>query len=809
MSSVRGAADRLVRMWNGVRLTFRRAWQRPSYAVAIISVLAFGLGSCTAIFSALYCAVLKPLPYPDPDGLVEIHNRFPALHLESMKASPADYFTLRGREELFGSVGAYVFLDLSRSGMEVPEKVNAVAVTSSLLGTLGVRPKLGRTFTDAEEHFGGPHAVLLSDAYWHSAFGADRGVLNRTLTLNGEPYSIVGVMPKSFAFPNEVTQMWAPLTFRNPADSRNYYLRVYARLAPGLGFARASARLEELSRQIARENPQLHEVAPRGWSYFVSPMVRNGDASARRGMWILFAAAVSFLLILCANVAGLVLVRCSERRFEFGVRVALGAGKGRIVSEVLGEVLLLAGLGGAAGLALARGGIALLGRFGPMVPPPDFEAPVFWFAVAVTLATGVLCGLYPALHSAGGAAGSAIACLGDGGNPRAAGPVKRVWQRGLTVGQIAVATALLVCGGLLVRSLLRVLEAPLGFSPRGVLTMTISLPPVRYASPESRERFFAGVVAQTAQLPGVESASACTLLPFGYGERANTFEIVGQPKQPVDPIAELNTVTSDYFKTMGVPVLRGRPFRPQEPRQPLVTVIDAAFARRFFTGSDPLGRQLRMPWGVYTIIGVAGSVKTARLDTDFSPTLYFSAAQSPVTDMTLAIRSGLTGSGMLKHVQRIVAGVDKDQPVYDVATLSDRIDRSLKTRRFVAWLVLASAAAGIGLAALGIYGLQSYLVALRRREIGIRSALGATRGDIAGLVCRGGVAMLSAGMALGSAAAAVACRMVASQLYGVGVSDGVTWVTALGSVAATGLLATALPACRAARQPPAEALRGE
>lgn len=795
-------------MWNDVRMALRQARRRPVYALACIAVLAFGLGTCTAVFSALYAAVLKPLPYPDPEGIVLIQNRFPSVNLASMKASPADYALLSQHRELFSSVGAYYFLDLSHSGIEIPEKVNAVAVTSSLFRALGVQPVLGRSFTDAEQRYGGPHAVILSDAYWHGAFGGDRGVINRALKLNGEPYPIVGVMPESFAFPNDVTQMWTPMTIRDPAESRNYFLRLYARLASGLDFARASMRLEQLSREIAAQNPQLHAVAPEGWSYFLSPMLRNDNASMRQWLWILFAAVGCFLLIVCSNVAGLALVRSSERRFELAVRMALGAGRWRIVREILGEVLALTAAGGLAGLAIARLGIALLARYGPSTAP-QFEAPVFWFSAGLSLVTGLLCGLYPALHSAGAASIAVAGGLSDGGAQRTAGRKKRRWQQGLIVAQVAVATALLVCGGLLVHSLMRLLQTPLGFDAGGVLTATISLPPQRYASPESREHFFEALLAQTAALPGVQDAAACTLLPFGYGENVNTFEIVGQPNQPVAPLADLSTVSAGYFKTMRIPLLLGRWFTVQDGARALVTVIDDAFARRFFAGQDPIGQQVKMRWGLYTIVGVVGSVKTSGLDLDAPPTLYFDAAQSPVTDMTLTIRSGLSESANVREVQRIVAGLDKDQPVYDIAMLQDRIDHSLKTRRFVASLVLVFAAAGIGLAALGLYGLLSYTVALRRREIGIRTALGATRGDIAGLVFRSGMGLVCAGMALGSVAAAGAHRWIASQLYGVGVEDSATWMAMLAVVGILGLIASASPAWRAARQNPVEALRGE
>jgi putative ABC transport system permease protein len=384
------------------------------------------------------------------------------------------------------------------------------------------------------------------------------------------------------------------------------------------------------------------------------------------------------------------------------------------------------------------------------------------------------------------------------------------WQRGLTVAQVAVATGLLVCGGLLVHSLRRLLLTPLGFDPRGVITMQISLPPLRYASPESRTHFFDALLEQISALPDVQRASGCTLLPFGYGENVNVFEIVGQPKQPLAPLADHNTVSAGYFQTMRISLLRGRLFTPQDhPGSLPVTLIDEAFARRFFAGQDPLGQRVKTPSGVYTVAGVVGSVKVSGMNLDAPPTLYFPVTQSPVTDMTLEIRSRIPANTIAREVQRLVAGIDKDQPVYDVATLQARIDRSLNARRFVASLMLVFAAAGTGLAALGLYGLLSYIVALRHREIGIRMALGASNGAIARLVCRGGMVLVAVGMVLGSATALAAYRFIAREMYGVGIEDGVTWIFVLGVVGVSGFLASALPAWRAACQSPAEVLRAE
>jgi predicted permease len=775
-------------MWLDVRLAFRQAKRRPAYALTCIAVLAFGLGTCTAVFSALYSVVLKPLPYPAPDRLVVVHNRFPGSRLQSMGASPADYFNLSRNRELFADAGAYYFLDLNLTGIEVPRKVNAVAVTSSLFSVLGAQPLLGRVFNDGEQRYRGPHAVILNEEYWRSAFGSDPRILNRALRLNGELYPVVGVMPKSFVFPNDVTQMWTPMALRDPADSRSYFLRMYARLAPGLDFAEASKRISHMNAPVS---------AIPGWSYFLNPIARDDDGSQRRWLWILFAAVSCFLLIVCSNVAGLVLVRSSERRFDLAVRAALGAGRWRIARQVLTEVLLLAASGGIAGLVMARFGVVLLTRFGPNIAP-QLETPVFWFALALSLLTGLVCGLYPALHSAG---------MALSGTRRTA---RRLWQPGLIVAQVGVATALLVCGGLLIHSMVRLLETPLGFDPRNVLTMIISLPSIRYAEPESRARFFGAMLEQTSAIPGVDAAAACTLLPFGWGENVNMFEIVGKAKPARDPYADLNTVSAGYFETMRIPLLRGRVFTAEDlPGAPVVTVIDETFARRFFAGEDPIGRLVKMPWRTYTIAGVVGSVKVSALDEDPPPTLYFSAAQSPITDMMLAVRSRLPESAIVPAIERVAAGIDRDQPVYDVAPLQARIDRTVRARRFVVWLMLVFAVAGTVLAAVGLYGLVSYTVALRRREIGIRMALGADRDAIAKLICRDAMALVAAGILVGSAAALGGYRFIASQMYGIGIDDHVTWFTVLAIVGVAGLIASVLPSLRAARLNLAESLRME
>jgi predicted permease len=423
----------------------------------------------------------------------------------------------------------------------------------------------------------------------------------------------------------------------------------------------------------------------------------------------------------------------------------------------------------------------------------------------MSLVTGVVCGLYPGWSATRIPAADSLKA---GGHQRTAS--KRTWQQGLIVAQVALAKTLLLCGGLLVQSLIRLLNVPLGFDPKNILSMEVTLPNSRYTTPEERGRFLGTLVEEAARVPGIDNVSGCSLLPFGYGENVNTFEILGRPKPPSPPFALINNVLPGYFETLRIPLLRGRYFTTQDrPGSEPVALIDETLARQFSANVDPIGQQLKMPWGTFTITGIVNGIKNNALDIENRPTIYFSAQQTPAFGTTLVVRSQLPVNTITESIQRIVARIDPDEPVYDVISLQTFVDRSVKMRRFVASLTSVFASAGIGLAALGLFGLLSYMIALRRREIGIRIAVGASRQAIAFLVCRGGMPLVLAGTVLGAAAAMGAHRLIATQLYGTQFEDAWTWVAVVGIVAVTGLLACAGPAWRAARVDPTKALRAE
>lgn len=783
-----------------LRLVFRQIARSPRFSIVCILVLALGLGGATAAFSVLYDVVLRPLPFPHSDLLVIVHTRFPQLNAPRLGVGPPDYEDLRRQHDVFSNAGIFFYLDLSRTGSPHPEKVNAVAVTTSLFETLEVKPLIGRYFTAAEQQPGGPHAVILSDAYWRAAFGQDRHILQKSIHLNGEVYPIVGVMPPSFQVPNDVTQMWVPVVFKPeqllPAARSNVFLRMYARLAPGITFEQASKWLDQFSRDAAIRNRADYPINLQGWKYFMLPMSQESREAMRSWTWILFASVMLLFLIICLNVGGLFLLRATERSFEISVRIALGARRIRIARQMLLEILTIAMIGSAIGAFLAHAAVSLLstaGQFGTL----SLSLPAFLFGFGMILLTAIACSAYPIYAMA---RIDPAAVISAGGHQHTASSGKQRFRQAIVTVQVGVSMILLITGGLLLHSFVYLIQTPLGFDAHNVTTMQISLPPARYVSGSSRNNFYRAVLEQVNHIPGVESVSACTLLPFGYGENIQSFQIAGR-KTAANQFADVSNVLPHFFRTLRIPLLEGRYFGPadREGSQP-VTIINQAFARRYFASENPLGQQIDIMNGPrFTVIGVAGNIKIAGLDDVASPMLYFSANQIPVTDLSLVIRTSGPIAGLPEAVQDVVAKIDPEQPVYDIASLQSRVDHSLATRKFVIALLATFAVTGTGLAALGLYGLLSYSVATRKREFGIRAAVGATQRDIVILVFKGGFLLLCIGIATGGLGAIAASRYISGQLYGVQASDPLTWLLVIAVLGASGAIACVAPALRASR----------
>ena len=783
-----------------LRFVFRQIARSPRFSIVCIVILALGLGGATAAFSVLYDVVLRPLPFHDPGRLVVLHTRFPQLDAPRLGVSPPAYEDLRRQSDLFSNAGTFFYLDLSRTGIRHPEKVNAVAVTTSLFETLEVKPFIGRYFTAAEQQTGGPHAVILSDAYWRSAFGQDRHVLQKSIQLNGEAYRIVGVMPPSFQVPSDVTQMWVPVVFKPnqllPAARSSVFLRMYARLAPGVTFEQASKWLDQFSRETALRNPADYPINLKGWKYFMLPMSQERNEAKHSWAWILFTSVMLLFLIVCLNAGGLLLLRSTERSFDTAVRMALGACRISIARQLLIEVLAIAIAGGAVGYFLAQSAVSLLSRteqFGAL----HLSFPVFVFGSGMILLTAIACSAYPIYVTT--RIEPAVA-MSAGGHERTGTGGKQRARHAIVIVQVAVSMVLLVIGGLMLHSFVRLVDTPVGFDARNVMTMQISLPPAHYTSGPSRSNFYRAVLEQVNSVPGVKSASACTLLPFGYGENIQSFQIAGK-KTEANQFADVSNILPDFFRTLRIPLLEGRHFGPtdREGSQP-VTIVNQAFARRYFASESSLGQQIDVMNGPrFTVVGVVGNIKISGLDDVDAPMLYFSANQIPGTDLSLVIRSAGPVARLPEAVQDIVAKIDPDQPVYDIATLQSRIDRSLATRRFALIVLALFALTGTGLAALGLYELLSYSVAIRKREFGIRAAVGATQRDIVFLILKRGVLLVCLGIGAGGLGAIAASRYISGQLYGVQVNDPLTWMTVVALLTISGVIACVAPSLRASR----------
>jgi predicted permease len=776
-----------------------RYWtRRPGTAAVAILTLTLGLAAASTVFAVLWSVVLRPLPYRDPNHLVAVHARLAEVPLGRLSPSPLDFSELSTHHELFSDMGAYQFEDYTRTGIERAEKVNAISVTRSLLDVLGVPPVLGRVFQPDETP-----SVVISERYWETAFGRDPAILNRALQLDGKAYPVIGVMPSWFAFPNEVTQMWVPLTFR-PAqlqDGKSYYLRTLARLRPGLEFMEASKAIDNLSREIARTAPANLQRSRPGWTLFLAPMGADDDGSRAHWIGILCAVAGFLWAIVCWNFGSLLLVRWTDQKFELAVRRTLGATRGSVVWRVLEEALVLTAISGIGGILLAQGGIWLTSRYG-RVGTVRMDAEVYWFCAGLSLLTAILAALYPSSRVIGEMTSDS---LRESGHQLTAAAGMRLWQQGLIVAQVAAATVMLVAGALFTRSLISLLQVPPGFDAHNVTTLETNLPTGRYRDPVQRKRFYQQTVEQVRALPGVTAVSGCTLLPFGYGENINVFSIEGKPKPKVEPFADLNIVLPGYFAAMRIPLLSGRVLNEQDSDKAVV-VIDDTLARRFFAGENPIGREVRMPWGVFEIVGVAASVKNSALDLESSPEIYFPAT-SQIAQFTMVIRTERSSPEISKLVGGIVHGIDSDVPIYDIIPVEEFVERSLRTRRFVVWLAGAFAAIGIGLASLGVFNLLSYTVQMKRREIGIRMAVGASGARIAYWISRSGVLLVFAGLLIGTAASIAGQSLVRSQLFGVGFAEPSVWFAVPGIVGSVGMLACALPAWRAARVNPAECLK--
>ena len=798
-------------MLQEVRQAFRSLVRNPALSVPAVLCLALAIGANTAIFSVLDAVLVRPLPFAEPARLIAIQEeRHSAEGVNQGSVSPANYMDWTAASRTLADAGVYVDWPVHLTGAGDPVELPAQYVTRSFFTTLGVAPAIGRVFTPAEDAPNGPAAVVVSDGFWRQRLGGARDVLGRVVTIDGEPVTIVGVMPPGFAVPGTAPELWRPLAFDPARDYRatsGRYLQALARLAPGVTIEQADTELRTIAARLAGEHPFFNT----GWSTAIAPLREHVVGGTRAPLLVLSGVVLFVLLIACANVANLQIARAGARQRETAVRAALGATRWQVMRGYLAESVLLALVGGGLGLLLAVWGTRALVAAAPADLPRlgeiAVDARTLAFTAVLSIVTGVLFGLAPALHAARADLQHSLRQGGRGSSASAA-------RGALVAAQVALSLVLLIGAGLMIRSFLRLSAVELGFEPAGVLTAQISLPGSRYADSTRQLGFFEELLPRIRAIPGVEAASAVNRLPFAGIGSISAFWVEGS-QVPIHeaPSADIKVVDPEYFRTLRIPVLRGAGFTAEHTAaSPLVVMVDETLVRTVFAGGDPVGRRIVLPWAQELhaeIIGVVGDVRAAGVDSLPRPSLYWSLAQFPWDRADLVVRAAGDPAPLAAAVARELHAVDPDLPLAEVRPFESYVGASMATRRFVMLLLGAFAAVAVVLSAIGIAGVITNVVVQRTREIGVRLALGAQPLDVLRMVLKQGMTLAAAGIVAGLIGAAVLTRLLRGLLYGTSPTDLLTYAAVALLLATVALVATWVPALRATRVNPITALQAE
>jgi predicted permease len=800
-----------------LRYAARALARTPGFTAAAVLALALGIGANTAIVSVVDSVLLRPLPYAEADRLTVI------LHGGTKPVAPANYLDWRRQSTTFEAMGAADFWTPNLTGGDRPEKLWALRMTADVLPLLGIPPLLGRFFRPEEDAIGRDRVAVLSYGLWQRSFSGEPQVIGRRITLDGESYEVIGVMPSGFRFaPFWATRaaLWAPLALAERATSRaGNSLRVFARLKPGVSLAAAQAELATITGRLEKEFPGTNR------NVVVTPLKERVVGDVRRPLLVLLVAVGFVLTIACANVAHMLLARGAARRREIAVRMALGAGRSRVVRQLLTESLLLGLLGGAAGLLLGFAGVRGLLSLHPIgLPRTDtisLDARVLAFTMVVSLATGALFGLVPALRAARLSLSEAFR---DGERGSTEGIGRRRARSILIASEFALALMLLVGAGLMMRSFLALRGIDPGFDPRNVITAVVSVTGSAEAQPGRRALFFQSLVERIQRLPGVTAASGINHLPLAGDIWGFPFWVEGEPRpRPGEQhTATYRVVLPGYFRTMGVPILRGRDFTADDRLDsPGVAVVNQKLAGQYWPGEDAIGKRINLdapgkPEAWLTVVGVAKDTvrsewAAAPEEEVFLPYLqnrsYLENPGSHVVYLTLVVRTSGEASVLASAIRGTVGSLAKDVAVSDIQTMDAVVDAAMAQPRFYLLLLGAFAAVALTLAAVGIYGVISYSVTTRTREIGVRMALGATRAELLRLVVGQAMKVVVAGAAVGLAGALALTRLMETLLYGVGAADPLTFLSVSLVLVAVALLASYVPARRAMRADPLRALR--
>ncbi len=796
-----------------LRFAVRGLLRTPGFTAAAVIALALGIGATTAIFSVVHAVLLQSLGWGEESRLVSVRGNFVAQNLVDIWISPQEYKDLRAAP-MFESVGVYDDETAALQGATA-ERVRVGFATGTFFSALGIQPQYGRNFTDAEDARGQDDVALLSYAAWERRYGRDPSAIGTSVTVDGRPRRIVGILPAAFRW-KQANDFWLPFGFtaEQAAQRSSRWLNAVARLKPGIPLEAARRGLDVVSAQIRDANPSFYAPEAR-WSLSLQPLRDRFVGSSRQPLLILFGAVLFVLLIACANVANLLLARGAARSREIAVRSALGASRARVVRQLLTESAVLAAIGAALGVALAVWSLDALLATAPLAirqfADIRVSRAILAFAAVMAVCTTIVFGLAPALHASRLDLANSLK-EGAPGSVGARGGLRSV----LVVGQVALSLVLLICAGLLLRSFATLLHVNPGFDAAGVVAARVNLGGPAYEDkPEAQARYWADAVRRLAAVPGVTSVGGIQLPPL-EGQSDRSYNLEGYVRAPGEICCDdqFRVVTQDYFRTMRIAVVSGREFseRDDAKANPVV-LVNEAWARRFAPAGDAVGKRVKLhapgipPWR--TIVGVVADTHDLGLDVPTRPMLYAPTAQFQATQVTLMARAGTSVTALIDPIRRALVEVDPAQPVDKVDAYADHLESALAPRRFPLQLLAAFAALALVLSALGIYGVTSYAVTQRTREIGVRIAVGAQRRDVLTMVMGGALRLAGLGVAIGLAVALVGARVLASELYGVGARDPLTYAGIAVLLAAVALIASWLPARRATRVDPAVALRAE
>jgi predicted permease len=836
-----------------LRHAVRGLLRAPGFSAVTILTLALGIGANTAIFSIVNGVILRPLGYPKPEQLMYLTTRFPAFGFDQFWVSPPEYFEFREINQSFAVVGAFTTGEVNLTAGDRPLRVRSAAVDDGLLRALGVQPQRGRLFRQGEADLTGPPptpgapplplppVVILSHDLWQTAFGGRDDIVGQTVQINGLPREVIGIMPPGADVMDNRTEIWTPLGL-NPGNRQNrgsHFLYLIGRLKDGVTPQQAQTELTSLIQNWGeRVGVKQHVFAPlpatdearrqnpgAGHILQMDPVQEQIVGSASRAIWVLQAAVGFVLLIACANLANLLLARAETRHREFAVRTALGAGRGRLLRQFMTEGVLLSIIGGVLGLLLARVGVqAIIGLYPTSLPRTTevtVDPLVLVFTFAVSVATGLVFGLAPLMHTK---VSGLVTALKEGGAKGATGAARHHVRRALVVAEVALALMLVIGAGLLLRTVANLSSVDAGFDRSRLVTFSMALPVAGYPQPQARAALFQRLLATLRQVPGVQGASAMSGLPPNRPLNANDTDIdnyTAPPEGPFENVDYYQNVMTDYFETMGIPIVAGRSFQSSDAASGgMVAVVNETLVNTFWKGQNPIGQRLRpccgdqVPW--FTVVGVAKDVKQGGVDQRTGTEFYLLVDQTanvppPLGNapalMNIVLRTTLPPTTLRQSIEAAVREADPSVPVVRLRDMDAVFDESIRRPRLLAQLLGGFAALALLLAAIGTYGVLSYMVAERRREIGIRMALGAGQHTVLAQIMRHGLILTAVGIVIGLAGAFGLNRLIASLLFGVQPTDPITIVGVVGTILLVAAVACWLPAWRASRLDPNIVLR--